>query len=70
MAGREPRFDTESVLLALGCVVMGTWVLLVLIQGAFPSHVVPTEVHGICGIVATSLFGGAWFKARKGDKDA
>lgn len=66
MVAGEPRFSPEAVLLTLGCVVMGTWVALVLIQGIFPSHEVPAGVHGICGIVATSLFGGAWFKARKG----
>lgn len=64
MNRRDPA-RRETILLALGCVVVGTWVIAVLIQAAFPTHVVPTEVHGIAFVVATSLFGGAALQARK-----
>ena len=67
----ERRERNETILLALGCVVVGAWVIVVLVQAAFPSHVVPTEVHGICFLVATALFGTAYKVGRKnGGPDA
>lgn len=66
----EGASRSETVLLALGCVVVGAWVTVVLIQGLFPSHVVPTEVHGIAFVVASSLFGSAAWRSRKGNGGA
>ena len=55
----------ERVLLTIGCVVTGVWVVAVLVQVAFPDRVVPTEVHGIMFVIASSLFGSAAWAARK-----
>jgi hypothetical protein len=65
VAKREGAWSSETVLLALGCVVVGAWVIAVLVEAAFPSHVVPPEVHGIVFVVATSLFGGAAYANKK-----
>lgn len=66
---RPPR-ARETVLLAMGCVVVCAWVVVVLVQSAFPSHEVPREVHGIAFLAATSLFGGAARQAWKANKGA
>lgn len=55
----------ETVLLVLGCVVVAAWIVVVLIQAAYPSHVVPKEVHGIAFLVASSLFGTAFVVNRR-----
>ncbi len=68
MSGRDPREVRENVLLGLGCAVIGAWVVGFLVQIAFPSHPVPTEVHGIVAIIAPILFGSAAYQARKQDK--
>lgn len=60
----------ERVLLGIGCVVTAVWVVAVLVQVAIPSHVVPTEVHGIMFVIASSLFGSAALSARKHEKNA
>ncbi len=65
MTRRDKNERRETVLLALGCFVVGAEVVGVLIQQAFPSHVVPTEFHAIALVVATALFGGAAWAARK-----
>lgn len=67
MSSRERHELREAILLGLGCVIVGVWVIGVLVQVAFPSHVLPTEVHGIAFVVASALFGGAALAARKGD---
>lgn len=68
MSPRDRHERRENILLALGCTVVGAWIVLVLIQGVFPTHVVPTEVHGIAFVVASALFGGAAWQGRKGDR--
>lgn len=65
MTPREAGETRENILLALGCLVVGAWIVVVLIQAAFPSHVVPDAVHGIAFVVASALFGGAALAARK-----
>lgn len=60
--GREIR---EYVLLGLGCLVVIAWIVVVLIHSVYPSHDIPTEVHGIAFIVASALFGTAWASGRK-----
>lgn len=66
MARSDRRELNETILLVLGCVVVGAWVIVVLVQSAFPTHVVPTEVHGIAFVVASALFGSAFVVGRKG----
>ncbi len=65
MASGDKGSTREKVLLALGCVVVGAEVIMVLVQSAFPTHVVPAEFHAIAFVVATSLFGGAAIASRK-----
>lgn len=63
----------EKVLLGIGCVVTAVWVIAVLVQVAFPTRVVPTEVHGIMFVIASSMFGTAALSARRtsnGNDDA
>lgn len=60
----------ETILLVLGCVVVGAWVIVVLIQAVFPTHIVPTEVHGIAFVVSSALFGSAFIVGRKGASNA
>lgn len=59
----------ERILLTIGCVVTGVWVVAVLVQVAVPSHVVPPEVHGIMFVIASSLFGSAAWAARRSEKN-
>lgn len=68
MNQRDPHELRETVLLVLGCFVVGAWIVAVLIQAAYPTHVVPTEVHAIAFIVSSALFGGAAVAARRGEK--
>lgn len=70
MASGERSGTRERVLLGIGCVVTAVWVIAVLVQVAIPSHVVPTEVHGIMFVIASSLFGSAAWAARKSEKNA
>ena len=56
----------ELVLLALGCLVVGTWLVVVLIHAVFPTHDIPAEVHGIVFLVAGALFGGAVVQNKRG----
>lgn len=70
MANGERRQGLrERVLLTIGCVVTAVWVIAVLVQVAFPTHVVPQEVHGIMFVIASSLFGSAAIAARKSEKN-
>ncbi len=69
MPEREPHERRETALLVLGCIVVVTEVVGVLIQQAFPSHPVPTEFHAIAFLVATALFGGAAYAAKKQEKN-
>lgn len=64
MSGRDEE-RRETILLALGCVVVLAEVVMVAVQSAFPNHPVPTEFHAIALVVATALFGGAALSARK-----
>lgn len=66
MGKNEASERRETVLLVLGCVVVGAWIVVVLIQAAFPTHVVPREVHGIAFLVSSSLFGTAFVVNRRG----
>lgn len=65
MLGRDPNELREVVLLALGCVITAVWVLGVVVQVIFPTHVLPTEVHGVMLVLVPILFGGAAWTARK-----
>ena len=64
MAGGDSGDFREKVLLILGCVICAVWVIAVLVQVAFPKHVVPTEVHGVMLVLIPLLFGGAALQAR------
>ena len=44
-------------------------VIGVLVQQAFPGHPVPTEFHAIAFLVATALFGGAAYAAKRQEKN-
>lgn len=65
MPSRDANAVRETVLLGLGCVIVAVWVIAVLVQVAFPKHVVPTEVHGVMLVLVPILFGGAAWAARK-----
>lgn len=65
MTRRDKNERRETVLLALGCVVVLTEVIGVLIQQAFPTHPLPTEFHILALTVATTLFGGAALASKK-----
>ena len=69
MAAGDTRERRENVLLTLGCVISGVWVVAVLVQVAFPSHPVPTEVHGVMLVLVPLLFGGAFLTGRKNGKE-
>lgn len=69
MPQRDSPERRETVLLVLGCFVVVAEVIGVLIQQAFPSHPVPTEFHALAFLVATALFGGAAYSARKQEKN-
>lgn len=69
MVARDPNERRETVLLALGCFVVVAEVIGVLIQQAFPAHPVPTEFHAIAFLVATALFGGAAYAAKKQERN-
>lgn len=68
MTGRDKNERRETVLLALGCFVVAAEVVAVLIQVAFPKHVVPTEFHAIAFMVGTALFGTAALAGRRSEK--
>lgn len=68
MTRRDPNEIRETVLLLLGCVICAVWVVAVLVQVVFPTHIVPTEVHGVMLILIPLLFGGAALAARKQEK--
>lgn len=71
MTRRDKNERRETVLLALGCVVIGAEVLMVLVQSAFPTHPVPSEFHALAFLVATALFGSAaWQNRKSGGGDA
>lgn len=61
----NPRDRREIVLLGLGCVICGVWVIAVLVQVVFPQHVVPQEVHAVMLILIPLLFGSAALSSRK-----
>lgn len=65
MAGRDPRETREAVLLGLGCVITSVWVIAVLVQVAFPSRVVPPEVHAVMLVLVPTLFGTAAWQSRR-----
>lgn len=69
MAANDQHERRETVLLVLGCFVVVAEVVGVLVQQAFPGHPVPTEFHAIAFAVATALFGGAAYNARKQEKN-
>ena len=70
MAARESQHERrETILLVLGCFVVVAEVVGVLIQQAFPGHPVPTEFHAIAFLVATALFGGAAYNAKKQERN-
>ena len=68
MAAGEKSAAWERVLLGIGCAVTVVWVFAVIVQVIFPSHVVPTEVHGIMFVIASGFFGSAAWQARKAEK--
>lgn len=65
MARSDSHITEEAVLLALGCFVLVSWVLLVAVGVAFPKHALPNAVHGIVLVVATGLFGRAALASKK-----
>lgn len=69
MTRRDKNERRETVLLGLGCFVVAAEVIGVMIQQAFPSHPLPTEFHALALVVATALFGGAAWAARKQDSN-
>lgn len=59
----------ETVLLALGCLVIIVWAIAVLVQVVNPAHPVPNAVNIVTPIVATGLFGTAYLTGRKKNGD-
>lgn len=68
MPDRDIRETRERVLLTLGCIIGGVWAIAVLVQVAFPNHVVPTEVHAVMLVLVPLLFGSAAWQARRNGK--
>lgn len=69
MANSERGSVRERVLLGIGCTVTAVWVIAVLVQVIFPTHVVPQAVHGIMFVIASSFFGSAAWAARRNEKN-
>lgn len=60
----------ELVLLGIGVFIVLIWGIAVMVQVISPSHVVPTEVHGVALVVATGFFSaGAIAGWRKGQNN-
>ena len=64
------RDRREAVLLGIACTVVVVWAVATLVQVIDPSRQVPTGVNVVMPIVATALFGSAYFtnKRNGGDK--
>ncbi len=56
----------ERVLLSIGCVVTAVWAIGSLVQFAYPTHVVPWQVHLVMFSVASFFFGKAAFESYRG----
>jgi hypothetical protein len=65
VSGHETREAREKILLVLGCAITSVWVFAVTVQVIFPTHVVPTEVHGVMLVLTPILFGSAAWQSHK-----
>lgn len=62
----DPHELREAVLLILGCGVFLVWAVTTMVS-VFGNRPIDPGIHGIMGIVATGLFGGAYLAGRKGN---
>jgi uncharacterized membrane protein len=60
---QKPGREHEYVLLGVAVLIAVVWATATLVQVAFPSHQVPTEVHFVMMSVAAFFFGGSVFTA-------
>ena len=62
---KGPGDVQEAVLLGVACVVVVVWAVATLWQVADPTRQAPASLDIVMPIVATGLFGSAWWTGRK-----